>query len=128
MSHKEHYVQQLQKLRSQGIKIALDDFCTGFSSLSYLKKLPVDIIKIDLSFIRDILVDSSDASLVESILDIANNFRLEVIAEGVEDEGQAEFLKTRPCGYAQGYYYSKPLPEDEFKQFAVGKRFSDKIK
>lgn len=122
MSHKEHYIRQLQKLRSEGIKIALDDFGTGFSSLSYLKKLPVDIIKIDRTFIRDILVDSSDASLVESILDIANNFRLEVIAEGVEDEGQAEFLKTRPCAYAQGYYYSKPLPEDEFKQFAMGKR------
>lgn len=121
MSHKEHYIRQLQKLRSQGIKIALDDFGTGFSSLSYLKQLPVDIIKIDRTFIRDILVDSSDASLVESILDIANNFRLEVIAEGVEDAGQAEFLKSRPCAYAQGYYFSKPLPEEQFRQFALGK-------
>ncbi|WP_305906464.1 EAL domain-containing protein [Methylomarinum sp. Ch1-1] len=125
MSHKEHYIRQLQLLRAQGIKIALDDFGTGFSSLSYLKKLPIDIIKIDRSFIRDILIDDSDASLVESILDIAKNFSLEVIAEGVEDSGQAEFLQARPCGWAQGYYYSKPLPEQAFKQLTLGKKTHD---
>lgn len=119
MNHKEHYIRQLKTLRSKGIKIALDDFGTGYSSLSYLKTLPVDIIKIDRSFIRDVLTDSSDASLVESILDIAQNFSLEVIAEGVEEAGHAEFLKDRPCGYAQGYYFSKPLPEEKFKQFVL---------
>ncbi len=119
MNHKDLYLRHLHKLRARGIKIALDDFGTGFSSLSYLKALPVDIIKIDRSFIRDVLVDASDASLVESILDIAQNFSLDVIAEGVEEAGHADFLEARPCGYAQGYYYSKPLPEEDFRCFAT---------
>ncbi|GAB4260642.1 MAG: hypothetical protein Kow0065_10940 [Methylomicrobium sp.] len=119
MRHQDHYISQLQQLRANGIKIALDDFGTGFSSLSYLKMLPVDIIKIDRSFIRDILIDRSDASLVESILDIAERFSLEVIAEGVEEPGHAEFLKARQCRYAQGYYFGKPLPEDEFEKLVM---------
>ena len=115
MSHQNSYLKQLEKLRAQGIKIALDDFGTGFSSLSYLKQLPFDILKIDKSFIRDILVDDSDAALVESILSIAEIFSLEVIAEGVEEKGQADFLIERQCGYSQGYHYSAPLPAEEFR-------------
>ena len=114
MSHQNSYLKQLEKLRAHGIKIALDDFGTGYSSLSYLKRLPFDILKIDKSFIRDILVDDSDASLVESILSIAEIFSLEVIAEGVEQKGQADFLIERRCGYSQGYHYSAPVPEDKF--------------
>jgi two-component system, chemotaxis family, CheB/CheR fusion protein len=121
MSHQDHYIQQLQKLRQQGIQVALDDFGTGFSSLSYLKNLPLDILKIDKSFIRDILVDESDASLVEAVLAIAKNFSLDVIAEGVEEDKQAEFLIDRQCRYAQGYYFSKPITEAEFKSLFSNK-------
>lgn len=121
MSHQDHYIQQLQKLRKHGIQIALDDFGTGFSSLSYLKNLPLDILKIDKSFIRDILIDKGDASLVEAILAIAKNFSLDVIAEGVEESRQAEFLIDRHCQYAQGYYYSKPITEEQFKNLLLPK-------
>lgn len=121
MNHQDHYIQQLQMLRRHGIKIALDDFGTGFSSLSYLKKLPVDILKIDQSFIRDVLVDSSDAALVETIIAIAKSFSLELIAEGVEEKGQADFLIARNCQCAQGYFYSKPVPEEHFKNLALKK-------
>ncbi|PKM11641.1 MAG: chemotaxis protein CheR [Gammaproteobacteria bacterium HGW-Gammaproteobacteria-3] len=116
MRHEDQYVRQLHLLRREGVQIALDDFGTGFSSLSYLKNLPFDILKIDQSFIRDILVDSSNASLVESILAIAKNFSLAVIAEGVEEKSQADFLIARHCQMAQGYYYGKPVPEAQFKQ------------
>lgn len=114
ISNKQQYIQQLDKLRENGIQIAMDDFGTGYSSLSYLKKLPLDILKIDRSFIRDILVDESDASLVETILDIADNFGLKVVAEGVEEAEHAEFLNKRGCLLAQGFYFSKPVPEEQF--------------
>ena len=116
MNSQDQYVQQLQLLRRQGVQIALDDFGTGFSSLSYLKNLPFDILKIDKSFVRDILEDPSDASLVESILAIAKNFSLDVIAEGVEEKGQADFLVDRGCQCAQGYFFGKPVPEEQFKE------------
>jgi len=114
MSNKQHYIEQLNHLRKNGIKIAMDDFGTGYSSLSYLKKLPIDILKIDKTFIRDILTDESDASLVETILDIASNFKLNVVAEGVEQKEHAEFLTQRNCLFAQGFYFSKAVPEQEF--------------
>lgn len=126
MSHQEHYIQQLQILRDQGVQIALDDFGTGFSSLSYLKNLPLDILKIDRSFIRDILIDESDASLVEAVLAIAKNFSLEVIAEGVEESKQAEFLIDRHCQYAQGYYYSKPITGEQFKKMLTQNTLNSK--
>lgn len=121
MSHQENYIQQLLMLRRHGIKIAMDDFGTGFSSLSYLKKLPVDILKIDKSFIRDVLVDQSDAALVETIIAIAKNFSLELIAEGVEENGQVDFLIAHHCPYAQGYYFSKPIPEEHFENLVLKK-------
>jgi len=114
ISNKQQYIQQLNTFRDHGIKIAMDDFGTGYSSLSYLKKLPLDILKIDRSFIRDILVDASDASLVETILDIADNFGLKVVAEGVEAAEHADFLTQRDCLFAQGFYFSKPVPEEQF--------------
>ena len=118
MSHQNRYIRQLKKFRKSGIKVALDDFGTGYSSLSYLKKLPLDIIKIDKAFIIDLLVDESDASLVETILNIAGNFGLEVVAEGVEQAEHVDFLIKRDCLYAQGYYFSKPVPEEQFANMA----------
>lgn len=97
-----------------GVTLSLDDFGTGFSSLSYLKRLPLDQIKIDQSFVRDITTDKSDAVMVKTIIDLAQNFSLNVIAEGVETEAQLLFLKQHQCMAYQGYLFSKPLPIEQF--------------
>jgi len=97
-----------------GVTLSLDDFGTGFSSLSYLKRLPLDQIKIDQSFVRDITTDKSDAVMVKTIIDMAQNFSLNVIAEGVETEAQLAFLKHHQCMAYQGYLFSKPLPIEQF--------------
>ncbi|HAF44107.1 MAG TPA: bifunctional diguanylate cyclase/phosphodiesterase, partial [Gallionellaceae bacterium] len=94
---------------------SIDDFGTGYSSLSYLKRLPLDQLKIDQSFIRDITVDPSDAGMVQSIIDMAKNFGLDVIAEGVETEAQLAFLKHHDCLAYQGFFFSKPVPEEELR-------------
>ncbi len=111
------YVKSLADMQKQGMQISLDDFGTGYSSLSYLKRFPVDILKIDRSFIRDIATDSSDAMLVEMILGLANKMHIAVIAEGVETAEQLAFLQKHHCQYIQGYFYSKPLPVHEFEDF-----------
>lgn len=97
-----------------GIRISLDDFGTGFSSLSYLKKLPIEQVKIDRSFVRDMTVDQNDASMVKAIVDMAKTFNLEVIAEGVETEEQHEMLAAYGCNFYQGYLFSKPLAIEKF--------------
>jgi predicted signal transduction protein with EAL and GGDEF domain len=106
-------VEKLNQLREHGIKIAIDDFGTGFSSLSYLKKLPLDKLKIDQSFVRDVTTDPNDAAIVETIIAMAKHMKLGVIAEGVETKEQLAFLKSKGCEVFQGYYFSKPVsPED----------------
>ena len=111
--------------RGMGFQIAIDDFGTGYSSLSYLKQLPLNQLKIDQSFVRDIATDPSDAIMVQTIIDMANNFRFNVIAEGVETEAQLAFLKLHGCRFYQGYLFSKPVPVEEFetllKRSCVGK-------
>lgn len=111
----EHSTKSLTNMRKMGIKVALDDFGTGYSSLSYLKRFPVDILKIDREFINEITTNPSDALLVETIITLAEKMKLKVIAEGVETKEQLEFLKKNNCRYIQGYYFSKPLPYEEFK-------------
>ncbi|EIC31619.1 EAL domain-containing protein [Methylomicrobium album] len=118
MSHQANYMLQLQLLKQQGIRIAMDDFGTGFSSLSYLKKLPLDILKIDQSFIRDVLWDPNDAALIETIIAIAKNYSLELVCEGVEEKGQVDFLVQRGCRYAQGFYIQRPVPGEQFIELA----------
>lgn len=108
MRNPENAIIMLQQIKDLGIRLAVDDFGTGHSSLSYLKQLPIDKLKIDQSFTRDVLVDEDDAKLTRAIISIANNLRLEVIAEGVETNEQAEFLMENGCVEAQGYYYYKP--------------------
>lgn len=104
----------LANFRRSGIGISLDDFGTGFSSLSNLKRFPIDSVKIDRSFVRDIAFDSDDAAIVASIISIAEQLRLTVIAEGVENEAQMDFLSERGCDEAQGYLFSPPLSGDDF--------------
>ncbi|MDD5384764.1 MAG: EAL domain-containing protein [Gallionella sp.] len=108
-------VAKMHALKALGVKLSLDDFGTGYSSLSYLKQLPLDQIKIDQSFVRDIATDPNDAVMVKTIIDMAQNFRLNVIAEGVETEAQLGFLKQNGCMAYQGYLFSKPVPVDEFE-------------
>jgi len=103
----------LQDLRAMGLKLAIDDFGTGYSSLSYLRQFPVGKLKIDRSFIRDILVNPDDAAIATAIIGMAKSLNLKVIAEGVEDEAQMSFLRARQCDEIQGYYFSKPLAVDK---------------
>lgn len=98
-----------------GVTLSLDDFGTGYSSLSHLKRLPLDQIKIDQSFVRDITTDASDAIMVKTIIDMAKNFGLNVIAEGIETQSQQTFLADNGCMAYQGYFFSKPVPLEAFE-------------
>jgi EAL domain-containing protein (putative c-di-GMP-specific phosphodiesterase class I) len=113
MSHGESAVAVLQKLKSLGVRIAIDDFGTGYSSLAYLKRFPIDTIKVDRSFIKDIPSDSGDKQITRAIIAMAHNLRLRVVAEGVETADQLKFLRGLRCDTVQGYYLHRPLPEAE---------------
>jgi diguanylate cyclase (GGDEF)-like protein/PAS domain S-box-containing protein len=115
-------VTKMHALKAIGIKLSMDDFGTGYSSLSYLKQLPLDQIKIDQSFVRDITTDPNDAMMVQTIIGLAQNFRLNVIAEGVETGAQLAFLKQNGCMAYQGYLFSKPVPIEEFESL-LGKSY-----
>lgn len=106
----EDAIETLQKLKDKGIKIAIDDFGTGFSSLNYLKRLPIDKVKIDKAFIDDVNEDGRDAAIVQSIISLAHNLQLTVIAEGVETDKQLAFLAEHECDEIQGYLFARPMP------------------
>jgi diguanylate cyclase (GGDEF)-like protein len=108
---------RLDKLRKIGIGIVIDDFGTGYSSLGYLKRFPVDKIKIDRSFIRDVTSDPDDASLCEAIIAMAHHLKLRVVAEGVETQQQLQFLQERGCDFAQGFLFGKPMPSSQFTDY-----------
>lgn len=110
-------ISKMSQLKLEGVSFSLDDFGTGFSSLSLLKLLPLDQLKIDKSFVRDVLTDANDAVIAKTIVALANSLGLTVIAEGVEVEGQRDFLAENGCYDYQGYLYSKPLAIDEFENF-----------
>jgi EAL domain-containing protein (putative c-di-GMP-specific phosphodiesterase class I) len=106
---------KMHALRAIGIQFSMDDFGTGYSSLSSLKKLPLNQLKIDQSFVRDITSDEDDAVIVQTIIAMANKLGMEVIAEGVETQAQRSFLKKNGCFLFQGYLFSKPIPIDQFE-------------
>jgi diguanylate cyclase (GGDEF)-like protein len=109
----------LKAIKQQGIRLAIDDFGTGYSSLSYLQKFPVDVLKIDQSFVGDLSIDSNDAKLVSTIINLGKGLNLHIIAEGVETREQLEFLKVHQCEEAQGYYFSKAVEPQAFVQWMV---------
>jgi diguanylate cyclase (GGDEF)-like protein/PAS domain S-box-containing protein len=115
MQNHENTFDTLQQLRSLGIKLSIDDFGTGYSSLSILKDLPVHIIKIDRSFINNLLGNFKTNALVRAIIDLGQNLNYEIVAEGIEEEEQAELLKLYKCQTGQGFYFSKPIPFSEME-------------
>lgn len=117
MSKPEETIIVLEKIKNLGCKLSLDDFGTGYSSLAYLKRLPVDKLKIDQSFVRDIPGDSDDEAIVKAVILIAQSMHLEVIAEGVENIKQQNFLLEHGCYHSQGYLYAKPMPKELFEEF-----------
>jgi len=117
MRDAERAVKLLQALRDTGVRLAIDDFGTGYSSLAYLKRFPIDCVKIDRSFIRDLPEDRDDASITRSIIAMAHNMKLDVVAEGVETPEQLEFLHAYGCDEIQGFLFSEPLAADAFERF-----------
>lgn len=120
MYNEDHVISKLQALKNTGMKIAIDDFGTGYSSLSYLKKFPIDNLKIDKSFVSDISHDSDDAMIISTIIAMARQLKVNVIAEGVETEEQLEFLRVKNCHEVQGYLFSKPLSVEQFNMLFNG--------
>ena len=107
----------VNELRNRGFKIEMDDFGTGYSSLNMITTIPIDVLKIDMKFIRNMNKADKSRKLVELVMDIAKFLKVPAVAEGVEDETQLEALKGMGCEIIQGYYFSKPVPADEFEQF-----------
>ncbi len=120
MENLNNTVQILSQLRDMGVRTAIDDFGTGYSSLNYLKSLPFDTLKIDKSFIDDLLTDTRNLTLVEAIINIAHSFGMKVVAEGVETLETIGTLSAYQCDIAQGYYYSRPVPAEELEIFVSG--------
>jgi diguanylate cyclase (GGDEF)-like protein/PAS domain S-box-containing protein len=119
MKNAESAISTLRELKKMGIKISIDDFGSGYSSLSYLKHLPIDVLKIDQSFVRDMTSDPKDAAIVMAIIQLAHSLQLKVNAEGVETEEQLRFLRLLRCDEMQGYLFCRPLPVEAFEQLLL---------
>ena len=118
-SNPDSAVEMMRKLSATGIKIAIDDFGTGYSSLSYLKRFAVTKVKIDQSFVKELVHDEEDKAIIKATISLAHSLGLKTIAEGVETTEQLSFLQAEGCDEIQGYYFSKPLPSDEFSRYLL---------
>lgn len=122
MTDIDHALAIMNALKRLGVQLSLDDFGTGYSSLSYLKRFPIDVLKIDKSFVRNITTDPDEAAIALSIISLAHSLQLEVIAEGVETEEQLSYLTRHRCDQIQGYYFSRPVPALEFEKLLAEDR------
>ena len=109
----------LNEIKDMNIKIALDDFGTGYSSLTYIKKLPIDVVKLDRDFIRSISKIGEDEVIVEYVIKLMHELKLNIVAEGIETKEQLEFLKLNNCDYGQGYLFSKPITKEEIEKLLL---------
>ncbi|MGQ7958334.1 EAL domain-containing protein [Pseudomonas sp. SP16.1] len=121
LDNAERAIHTLQALKGLGVRISIDDFGTGFSSLNYLKRLPIDKVKIDRSFVQEVISDRHDAAITQGIISMAHHLDLKVTAEGVETEPQYAFLKKSHCDEFQGYFFAKPMPFEQLQRF-IGER------
>ncbi|WP_313150164.1 putative bifunctional diguanylate cyclase/phosphodiesterase [Lysinibacillus capsici] len=119
LDYTEDLIDTIKHLRELGITISLDDFGTGYSSLNYLKKFPVDVLKIDRAFVRDIVPEKSGIAMISAMISLAHALNLQVVAEGVEEEAELNVLREHGCEYVQGYYFSKPLSVGDFTNLIV---------
>ena len=127
MSSADETVEILRRLSAMGVRLAIDDFGTGYSNLSYLKRFPIDKLKIDQSFVRDIVTDPDDWAIANAVINLGHSLRLSVIAEGVEHAEQLEMLRHQGCDEVQGYHFSIPLPADDFAELLRQQKFSRRI-
>ena len=119
MSNAEDTIAVLRNLKALGIQISIDDFGTGYSSLAYLKRFPIDKLKIDIAFVREVTSNPDDAAIVLAIINMAHSMKLDVVAEGVETEAQLSYLRRHSCDEMQGYYFSRPVPAVEFERMIL---------
>jgi diguanylate cyclase (GGDEF)-like protein len=115
MENPEQVIAKMKLLRAKGIRFSIDDFGTGYSSLSYLKRFPIDILKIDRSFVTDSPTNKDDQEIIKTIISMARNLNMDTVAEGVETEEQLDFLARQGCHMMQGYYFGRPMPADKFE-------------
>ena len=125
MQDAEAAISLLRVLKDFGVNLSMDDFGTGYSSLSYLKRFPINKLKIDQSFVRDATINSDDAAITSTIINMGRNLKLKVIAEGVETADQLAFLKQQGCDEIQGYFFSRPIPAEQFSWLMASARESD---
>jgi len=110
----DHLIEVLTKIKNMGVRLALDDFGTGYSSLAQIKQFPIDTLKVDRSFIRNLSQNSEDKAIIEAIIAMGKTLSLNVVAEGVETMSQDEFLREHVCDEMQGFYFSKPVAPEQF--------------
>jgi diguanylate cyclase (GGDEF)-like protein len=122
MQNAENTIYTLREIKNIGVRIAMDDFGTGYSSLNYLKRFPIDTLKLDQSFVHDVANGATDAAIASAVIDMAHSLRLEVVAEGVETAEQLRFLQQQQCDRIQGYYFSPPLPVSGLENYIVTRR------
>ena len=125
LENAEETIATMNRLKQMGVKLALDDFGTGYSSLSYLTRFPIDTLKIDQSFIRDIHVNTANAAIVTAIVVMAHSLGMEVVVEGVETEGQSVMLSGKNCDIYQGFYFYRPMPVQELNKVLTMQRQSE---
>jgi EAL domain-containing protein (putative c-di-GMP-specific phosphodiesterase class I) len=122
MQNAENTMYTLRELKALGIRISMDDFGTGYSSLNYLKRFPIDTLKLDQIFVRDVTTDATDAAIVSAVISMAHSLNLKVVAEGVETEEQLDFLRRQHCDVIQGYLFSPPMPAEQLEAYLAERK------